>query len=75
MVNFVRKIESSGVRVVYQIVGFTPILVNSSRSYNMSVFEFKKKNRVKCLVKRRLLKEITNKYKHIKGMLRITHQE
>ncbi|KAJ0931504.1 hypothetical protein HanPSC8_Chr04g0162381 [Helianthus annuus] len=31
-------------RVVYQIVGFTPILVNSSHLYNMSVFEFNKKS-------------------------------
>ncbi|KAJ0533019.1 hypothetical protein HanRHA438_Chr09g0386091 [Helianthus annuus] len=56
MVNFVRKIESSGVRVVYQIVGFTPILVNSSRSYNMSVSEFKKKKSSKMPCKKAFVK-------------------
>ncbi|KAF5764929.1 hypothetical protein HanXRQr2_Chr15g0697691 [Helianthus annuus] len=52
-------------RVVYQIVGFTPISVDSSRLYNTSVFEFKK-NRVKSFRKGRMLKEYTNKYKHIR---------
>ncbi|KAJ0781590.1 hypothetical protein HanPI659440_Chr06g0251001 [Helianthus annuus] len=44
-------------KVVYQIVGFTPILVNSSRLYNTSVFEFKK-NRVKCFRKGEYVKGI-----------------